>query len=231
MAGNAAAPDRELSQPREEAAELPTESANPATAADPIADAADTEPGQASGRTADIDSAIDRGVDSATPAKKRITTQRVTLLIGLAILLALAGLTGWLEVRAHDSRTASEQRELFLQTARQGAINLTTIDFTHADTDVQRILDSATGTFHDDFSRRSQPFVDVVKQAQTKSVGTVTAAGLESDSGDEAQALVAVTVKTSNAGAAEQPPRVWRMRISVDKVGDQVKLSNVGFVP
>jgi Mce-associated membrane protein len=227
MAGNGAAPARELSLPGEGPAGSPTESADPATEADPIVDAADTEPGD----TADVDSAIDGAVDSAMRGKKRVTTQRVTLLVGLAILLAMGGLTGWLEVRAHDSHTADEQRELFLQAARQGAINLTTIDFTRADTDVQRILDSATGTFHDDFSRRSQPFVDAVKQAQTKSVGTVTAAGLESDSGDKAQALVAVTVKTSTAGAPEQPPRSWRMRISVDEVGDQVKVSNVGFVP
>jgi len=43
--------------------------------------------------------------------------------------------------------------------------------------------------------------------------------------------LVAVTVKTSNAGAPEQAPRAWRMRISVQKVGDEAKVSNVEFVP
>ena len=96
---------------------------------------------------------------------------------------------------------------MFLQVGRQGALNLTTIDFAEADTDIQRILDSATGTFYDDFSKRSQPFVDVVKQAHSKSVGTVTEAGLESASADQAQVLVAVSVKTSNAGAAEQPAR------------------------
>jgi Mce-associated membrane protein len=43
--------------------------------------------------------------------------------------------------------------------------------------------------------------------------------------------LVAVTVKTSNAGAPDQQPRSWRMRISVQKVGDEAKVSNVEFVP
>ncbi|WP_342743211.1 MULTISPECIES: hypothetical protein [Mycobacterium] len=42
--------------------------------------------------------------------------------------------------------------------------------------------------------------------------------------------LVAVTVKTSTAGAAEQQPRRWRMRISVQKVGDGATVSNVEFV-
>ncbi len=73
--------------------------------------------------------------------------------------------------------------------------------------------------------------VDAVKQAQSKSMGTVTEAGLESGADDDAQVLVAVAVKTSNAVAAEQQPRVSRMRIAVQKVGDQAKVSNVEFVP
>jgi Mce-associated membrane protein len=71
----------------------------------------------------------------------------------------------------------------------------------------------------------------VVKQAQSKSVGTVSEAGLESQSGDQAQVLVAVSVKTANLGAQEQRPRAWRMRIDVQKLGDQAKVSNLQFVP
>jgi Mce-associated membrane protein len=97
--------------------------------------------------------------------------------------------------------------------------------------DVQRILDTATGTFHDDFAKRSPAFVDVVKKAQSKSQGTITEAGLESGGGDQGQVLVAVSVKTSTAGAAEPQPHAWRMRISVERVGDGAKVSNVEFVP
>jgi Mce-associated membrane protein len=71
----------------------------------------------------------------------------------------------------------------------------------------------------------------VVKHTQSKSEGTVTAAGLESQSDDQAQVLVAVTVQTTNAGSGEQEPRAWRMRISVEKVDDAAKVSNVVFVP
>jgi Mce-associated membrane protein len=37
-------------------------------------------------------------------------------------------------------------------------------------------------------------------------------------------------VKTTNAGAPEQQPHAWRMRIDVRKVNDGVKVSNVSFV-
>lgn len=161
-----------------------------------------------------------------------LSPQRTAALVSLALVLALAGLVGWMGWRSYETRQAQQQRELFIQVGRQAAINLTTIDFTRADLDVQRILDAATDTFFDDFSERSQPFVDVVKQAQSKSVGEVTSAGLESEAEDQAQVLVAVSVKTSNAGAPEQEPRAWRMRISVKRVGeDEAKVSNVEFVP
>lgn len=146
-------------------------------------------------------------------------------------LLAAAVLGGWLGVRAYHSLQDNKQRNLFLQFGRQGALNLTTIDYQHVDADIQRILNSATGAFFDDFSKRAQPFVEVVKQAQSKSVGTVTEAGLESETGNDAQILVAVAVKTSNAGAPEQNPRAWRMRVSVTKIGAEAKVSNVEFVP
>jgi Mce-associated membrane protein len=110
-------------------------------------------------------------------------------------------------------------------------VNLTTINYTEVDADVQRILDSATGTFHDDFQKRSQPFVDVVKQAQSKSEGTVAEAGLESETGDQARVLVAVSVKTSIAAAPDQDPRRWRLRISIQRTADGAKVSNVEFVP
>jgi Mce-associated membrane protein len=59
----------------------------------------------------------------------------------------------------------------------------------------------------------------------------VTEAGLESETADTGQALVAVTVTTSNAGTPQPEPRGWRLRVFVQKVGDLAKVSNVEFVP
>ena len=147
------------------------------------------------------------------------------------MVLALGGLTGWLGYRAYESHQAEEQRELFLQVGQAG----------RAEPDHHRLAAGrrrraahpGLGDRHvlRRLPKRSQPFVEVVKQAQSKSVGTITEAGLESEDDDERQVLVAVTVKTSNAGAPEQQPRAWRMRITVQKIGDEAKVSNVEFVP
>lgn len=182
----------------------------------------------------DDDAAVDDEGDDAAkdvaPLMKRMSPVRLAAVWGVVALVSLGALGGWFGFGMYQSHRAHEQRELLIQVARQGALNLTTIDWQHADADIQRILDSATGTFYDDFSNRSRPFVDVVKKAQSKSVGTIIEAGVESQSANEAQVLVAVSVKTSNLGAAEQDLRHWRMRITVQKLGNDAKVSNVAFV-
>jgi Mce-associated membrane protein len=183
--------------------------------------------------TVDADgSAADAGSEGPILRRPpRRHTLRWALSAALLIVISVGALAGWLGFRAHQSHQRAQERAMLLAVARQGALNLTTISYTEVDADIKRILDVATGEFYDDFQKRSAPFVEVVKQAQSKSQGTVTSAGLESVSGDTAQALVAVSVTTSNAGSAEQQPRAWRMRISVQKMGDSAKVSNVEFVP
>lgn len=235
MADDAAAPDGELS--KSAATEETSSAAEPESGGREVSDAVltDETSDTADDATApdEEDAADDEDAPDAeaAPVRQPMSHVGLAMIAGLALVVALAALTGWLGFRTYQSHQADQQHKLYLQVGRQGALNLTTIDWEHADQDVQRILDSATGTFYDDFQKRAQPFVEVVKQAQSKSVGTIAEAGLESESADGAQVLVAVTVKTSNAGAPDQAPRAWRMRISVQKVEDDAKVSNVEFVP
>jgi Mce-associated membrane protein len=241
VAADADAPDGELSKT---AAKTPSP-ASPDHADDgsPVApadsgsttsaesEAADGDADEAEDYDAAVDDEDEDASEDAAPAERPASHVRLATMVGLAVVVALVVTVGWLGFRAYQSHQAQEQRQLFLQVGRQCALNLTTIDWQHADADVQRVLDSATGQFYDQFSKRKQPFIEVLKKAQSKSVGTITEAGLESDSGDKAQVLVAASIKTSNLGADDQPPREWRMRISVEKSGDEVKISNVAFVP
>ncbi|OBF59374.1 hypothetical protein [Mycolicibacterium monacense] len=176
--------------------------------------------------TSEADGADETG--EAGPADR--SPVRKALLAGLALVVVLAAVTGWFGYQAYRSDQDTRERNLFLEVGRQAAQNLTTIDWERADADVQRVLDVATGTFYDDFQKRAEPFLQVVKEAKSKSVGTLGEAGLESVSGDTAEVLVAVTVKSSNAGAPEQPPRAWRMRLTVQRVDDGAKVSQVEFV-
>jgi Mce-associated membrane protein len=170
-----------------------------------------------------VEPAADAGAHESTPVRK-------VLIAGLALVVVLAAVTGWFGYQVYESNQDRTERDLFLEVGRQAAQNLTTINWEQADADVQRVLDVATGTFYDDFQKRAEPFLQVVKEAKSKSVGTLGEAGLESVSGDTAEVLVSVTVQSSNAGAPEQAPRAWRMRLTVQRVDDGAKVSQVEFV-
>ena len=156
---------------------------------------------------------------------------RQVLVAGLVVVVALGGLTGWLGYRAEESREVEDQRQAFLEAGRQGAIDLTTLDYEHVDADVQHILDTSTGTYYDEFQKRAASFADVVKQLKTTSVGTVTEAALEpDDTPTAAHVLVAVVVKSQLAGQPPQEPRALRMRVEVQKIDDATKVSDVEYI-
>lgn len=170
-------------------------------------------------------------VDVEPVVRQGSSTMRWPVVLAVVVLVLLGSLFAWLGYRAYEARQTQQQHDLFLQAARQGAINLTTVSADEADADVGRILDSTVGKFHDDFAQRAPALIEVVQKVGSKTEGSVTAAALESWESDRARVLVAVSVTTSNAVAPEQYPRMWRMRIDVNKVDDGVKVANVEFVP
>ena len=177
----------------------------------------------------------DGGVDDDYATKRCVPrTQarglRGAILGGVLGLALVGGLTGWLCWRVHQADQSQRLHDLFVQAGRQGAVNLTTIDYSHVDADIKRVLEGSAGAFYDEFEQRAPAFVDVVKKTQSKTEGAVTEAGIESIDGDSARVLVAVSVKTSNLAAPEQHPKQWRMRFDVQRVGDTAKVTNVGFV-
>lgn len=170
------------------------------------------------------------GAEQAPPMTTPIAVQRTALVAGLIGVAVLAALVGWLGFRAYESHEAAVHRDLFVHAARQGAVNLTTLDYEQADAETQRILGSATGSFYANFPQRWRPFLDFVKQNRATLAGTVTEAGLESQTGDAGQVLVAVEVRSTTPGGSQHEAQLWRLRITVQKMGDEAKLSNVAFV-
>ncbi len=177
------------------------------------------------------DSALSTSGEPPLARDEHPHAHRLSLIAVSLILVLLGGLAGWQGSQVREVRKAQQDRAEFLRVARQGALNLTTIGSATAEGDIQRILDISTGVFREDFQQRSQPFIDAVKQAHSTTSGSITDAGLQSVAGDGAQALVAVAVTTSNAAAAEQETRSWRMRISVQRTDSGVKVADVEFVP
>jgi Mce-associated membrane protein len=67
--------------------------------------------------------------------------ERIALIAGLIAAVVLAGLVGWLSFRTYEAQNREAQRGRFVHAAADVAVNLSTVDYQHADADAQRILD------------------------------------------------------------------------------------------
>ncbi|MDJ0441100.1 hypothetical protein QNA26_29605 [Rhodococcus qingshengii] len=148
------------------------------------------------------------------------------------MVTALCASNVYLAVAHRDAEAAKAQRLAYVQAARQGVVNILSVNFNTADSDVQRILDGATGAWRDEFSPQAAPFIDVVKQAQVVTTADITEAGLERIGDDDtAQVLIAATSKVTNAAGANEDPRSFRVRVSLSRDSGQLKVSKMEYVP
>jgi Mce-associated membrane protein len=153
--------------------------------------------------------------------------------LGAAGIVATCGLlaaSGWMLWHHHTVLAERQRSAAFVAAARQGVINLTSLDFNKAKEDVQRVLDSSTGEFRDDFQRRADDFAAVVKDSKAVTEGSVAATAVESMSKDSAVVLVLANERVTNSAGAKDDPRAFRFRVSVIRDGDQLKISKVEFV-
>jgi Mce-associated membrane protein len=155
----------------------------------------------------------------------------IAALAAVAIICAFAGLSAGM---VHQHRDATEQRHreaAFVAGAKQGVINMISLDYNKAKEDVQRVIDGSTGQFKDDFQQRANDVISVVTQSKAVTEGTVNAAALESI--DENSAVVLVSARsqiTNSPPGKDEPPKIWRLRVTVAEVGGQYKMSKVEYV-
>ncbi|OBK28158.1 hypothetical protein A5634_21020 [Mycobacterium asiaticum] len=151
--------------------------------------------------------------------------------IAVLLIVGFCGLSAYF-VWQHKEATDREQKAAaFIAGAKQGVVNMTSLDFKKAKEDVQRVIDSSTGEFRDDFQQRAADFTKVVEQSKVVTEGTVNAAAIESMDGHSAQVLVSATSRVTNSAGAKDEPRAWRLRVTVTEEDGQYKMSKVEFVP
>jgi len=155
---------------------------------------------------------------------------RVLTAVAILAICGLLGASGWMLWHHHTVLAERQRSAAYVAAARQGVVNLTSLDFNKAKEDVQRVLESATGEFRDDFQRRADDFASVVKDSKAVTQGSVTASAVESMSKDSAVVLVLANERVTNSAGAKDDPRAFRFRVSVVRDGDQLKISKVEFV-
>jgi len=173
---------------------------------------------------------------SPEPTRRRLPVPQLSRLskplAGAAIvaICALLGASGWMLWHHQTVQSERQRSAAYIAAAKQGVVNLTSLDFNNAKEDVQRVLDSSTGEFRDDFQRRADDFASVVKDSKAVTQGSVKATAVESMGKDSAVVLVLANERVTNSAGAKDDSRAFRFRVSVVREGDQLKISKVEFV-
>lgn len=158
--------------------------------------------------------------------------RRATLISAVAVLCTAALLAvSTYVVLQHNRITEDQQRAAeFAGAARQVVLTLMSIEPAKAKEIVQHILDSSTGSFHDEFRRGADAFVKVTQSSKAATVATVQAAAVQSMTAETAVVLVSARTALTGAASGQEQPHTWRLRLTMTRDGGQPKMSGVEFI-
>ena len=160
----------------------------------------------------------------------RTVTVAVTTLL-TAGLLGATGYMVWQHQKAAELRRSAAE---FTAAARQDVINLMSMDYTRAQESVQRVLDNSTGKFRANFDETADEFVKALQDEKIVTTATINDAAVELDSMTDESADVMVSATSRREGRQapkeQQQPQVWRVLLTLERDGDQIKMSDVEFV-
>jgi Mce-associated membrane protein len=180
----------------------------------------------------DYDEDVDAEEPVTEPAGWRRWIPTIAAVAGTILVISFAGLSVYMALQHRDTTKHQQREAAFVAGAKQGVLNMISLDFNKAKEDVQRVIDGSTGQFRDDFQQRADDFIAVVTQSKAVTEGTVNAAALESINGDSAVVLIAATSQVTNSPPGkDEPPRIWRLKVTVAQVGGQYKMSKVEYIP
>jgi Mce-associated membrane protein len=170
-----------------------------------------------------------RSVPLPHAAVARITPKMVWALAALALLASLAlGATKGREWYAARQVEAAQAQAV--AAARQLAVNFVTVDYEKVDADTARVKAGATGEFLKSYGAS----IDELKKVlvANKSISTVQRSEVALVSGDvdSAVALVGVVAPTKNTAVPNGETKTYRMRLELQKVGQDWKVENLEFV-
>lgn len=219
-----------------------------ARAAEAEADAAEARADAARARAAELrrtleDTAVveDAAVteDTTAPPPQDPSTQpAATLMRAAAVaittlvtagLLAATGYMLWQHQKTAQQRHSAAE---FVAAARQDVVNLMSMDYNKSQESVQRVLDGSTGKFKANFDETADEFAKALRDEKIITSATVNDAAVDSMTGDSAVVLVSATSRREGKQAPkeQQQPQVWRVVLTLEREGDQIKMSGVEFV-
>jgi len=189
------------------------------------------EAARAEAHAAQLRSSVEESTADSDDKRSTVPWTKLVLAAGVLMICVMLTVSG-LMIRDHRRVVANRAGDAeFIAAASQGVVALLSIDYANARADVQRVIDLSTGTFKEDFVKNADDFIKTAEGSKSVTLGSISAAALESASGDTGIVSVAAKSEVTNSVGARRDSRSWRMNVTVTRDGGQLKTSNVEFVP
>ncbi len=171
-------------------------------------------------------------VEAEPPTARQSPRRLIGAVVAALTTVAFLAATGYMLFTHQEKNRQRQQIAEYAAAARQGVINLMSIDYTTADESVKRVIDGSTGRFRANFEETADDFVKALKDEKIVTKATVNDAAVESLTGDSAVVLISATSRREGQQAPkdQQEPRLWRIVLTLQRDGDQIKMSGVEFV-
>ncbi|HTJ34107.1 MAG TPA: hypothetical protein VL738_12835 [Dactylosporangium sp.] len=156
-------------------------------------------------------------LDPAAPPERNRRSVSTALLA--ALLCALLTVAGIFAYRWYEDRTLERAHTQAVAAAKQTTVDFVSVSAATVDRDLQRIVDGATGDFHDEFVRGQSQVRAAVVENNVDSRGTVLRAALLS--GDRSNAVVLVAIDATVRNAKSPDGRASHYRIQLDMTHDR----------
>jgi Mce-associated membrane protein len=168
------------------------------------------------------------------PSRQPTSTLMSTAAVAVTTLVTagLLAATGYMLWQHHKTAQQRHSAAEFVAAARQDVVNLMSMDYNKAQESVQRVLDGSTGKFKANFDETADEFAKALRDEKIITSATVNDAAVDSMTGDSAVVLVSATSRREGKQAPkdQQQPQVWRVVLTLEREGDQIKMSGVEFV-
>jgi Mce-associated membrane protein len=159
--------------------------------------------------------------------------RRRTVAVAGAIVVACAGLGASAYVVWHHRGVTAEHRRTaeYAAAARQGAITYMSINADKARQDVQRIIDDSTGSLKARMLMTAEDLTKTIEKSKVSTTVDVKAVSVDSTTPSSAVVLVVANASATGPGKEKPVSHSWRIVMTLQRDGGQIKMANVEMVP
>lgn len=144
-------------------------------------------------------------------------------------LVALAAVA-WQAVSWYGDRQDDDRRDAAVEVARAQVLDLTTLDSATIDAKLAAMGKRLNGEFKRQFDGFSKTFSQVVTDDKISATGEVKSVAVDKYDGDAASVLVATSAQVKQGKAKTATDKDYRMRVEMERKGDDWLITGMEFV-